>query len=163
MGLGNPNWVPGVSPNPSGKPKEKLWSDAIRMAALEPDDENFNKPKIFRAARKLISMALDGNILAAQEMGNRLQGKPSQEIIQTNINENGIGVLDAFELVGIVGKIFAARGISLPSNLARIGKEETRIISPVCETKVISYEGENVSGKAVSSGEPVGEIDSGGS
>lgn len=53
--------------------KGKMWSDAVRKAlvqgkALEP------------IAKKLISMALSGDIQAIKEIGDRLDGKAVQAI-----------------------------------------------------------------------------------
>ena len=62
-----------------GHKADKLWSDAIRIAALEAAGKG--KPKKLRAAAtKLVSMAVEGDLAAMKEMGDRLEGKPTQAV-----------------------------------------------------------------------------------
>ncbi len=73
-----------------GRPKgaenrNREWRDAIRKAAHElraADDSD--KPKKVRAirllARKLVTKALEGDVAAIREVGDRLDGKATQSV-----------------------------------------------------------------------------------
>jgi hypothetical protein len=71
----------GVSGNPGGKPSHsaKLWRDALRVAVEEIDIKT-KKTKLLRIAEKIADLAIAGDIQAAKEIGDRLDGKPRQEI-----------------------------------------------------------------------------------
>ena len=62
-----------------GKGQDKVWSEAIRLAAFEQAEKGGPK-KIRRAAEKLVELALDGDMGALKEMGDRLEGKPAQAV-----------------------------------------------------------------------------------
>ena len=66
--------------NPGGgKGQDKLWSDAIRIAALESAKKGGPK-KLRQAACKLVELAVGGDLAALKEMGDRLDGKPTQAV-----------------------------------------------------------------------------------
>jgi len=70
----------GKSGNPGGRPKEKVWADAIRVAvnrAAEGDKEG--RKNLALLADKLVASALAGEGWAMQQIGDRLDGKPAQE------------------------------------------------------------------------------------
>ncbi len=70
-------------PNPPGAKSDKEWRDAIRKAVheLREDADNPKKTKaIGQLARKLVSKALTGDVAALKEIGDRLDGKPSQAV-----------------------------------------------------------------------------------
>ena len=65
--------------------KDKSWRHAIRAAVNElraADDSD--KPKKVRAlrllAQRLVTRALDGDVSALKELGDRLDGKPTQQV-----------------------------------------------------------------------------------
>ncbi len=66
--------------------KDKEWRDAIRKAVHElrdaPDgDEKAQKVKaVTLLARKLVTKGLDGDVTALKEIGDRLDGKPTQAV-----------------------------------------------------------------------------------
>ena len=66
-----------------GPKSDKLWSQAIRMAAMrEMEDPNTPGQKIKRLniiADNLVRMAAEGDIQAMKEVGERLDGKAKQE------------------------------------------------------------------------------------
>ena len=63
----------------SGFKTDKVWTDNIRIAAFKADKRGGPKA-IRRAAEKLVSMAIAGDIQAMKEMGNRLEGMPAQAL-----------------------------------------------------------------------------------
>lgn len=67
---------------PQGAKPDKLWTDAIRIAALEAF-EGGDVKKLRKAAEKLVELALNGDIAALKEMGDRLEGKPTQRVEAT--------------------------------------------------------------------------------
>jgi hypothetical protein len=79
---GNPLWKPGVSGNKSGKSKTKLLTDALRMELVQ------NPGQARNIARKILALAEEGDLTAANIVFDRLEGKPTQaiEIDQTITN-----------------------------------------------------------------------------
>jgi hypothetical protein len=59
----------------SGRKLDSQWSDAIRKAINDVED---GQKKIVKLAEKLVSQALEGDITAMKEIGDRLEGKPQQ-------------------------------------------------------------------------------------
>jgi hypothetical protein len=68
----------GVSGNPSGRPKDRIWTDAIRMAVKEQTPDG--RLKLRAIAETLVENAINGDIQAAREIGDRLDGKAIQQI-----------------------------------------------------------------------------------
>lgn len=71
----------GRSGNPSGRPKEQAWRDALRIAVKEAMQDGTSKLR--RLAEKTVELALEGDIQAIKEIGDRLDGKPVQAV-ETN-------------------------------------------------------------------------------
>lgn len=69
-----------------GPKSDKEWADAVRKAVhdLRDGDEGDGVVKKVRAlnllARNLVTAALDGDMTAMKEIGDRLDGKPKQAI-----------------------------------------------------------------------------------
>lgn len=64
-----------------GKGQDKLWSDAVRRAVNEiQGGKRSGEKKLVLLARKLVEQALEGDIAALKEIGDRLDGKPSQVV-----------------------------------------------------------------------------------
>jgi hypothetical protein len=61
----------------SGTFKDKPWTDAIRRAAYAEGKDG--QRKLFEIAEVCVQAAIDGDLAAIQEIGNRLDGKPAQE------------------------------------------------------------------------------------
>lgn len=55
--------------------KNKPWEEALRRALLQQDGK-----KLRDLAEKLIDRALDGDVTALKEIGDRIDGKPAQSV-----------------------------------------------------------------------------------
>ena len=65
--------------NPKGAKSDKLWREAISLA-LHEEDGVTQKKKLRRIAEKLVTLAMDGDMQAIKEIGDRMDGKPVQGI-----------------------------------------------------------------------------------
>ena len=64
----------------AGRKGEKIWADAVRRAVSRRMEGEEGKPqKIERLADKLVDMALEGDTQALKEVGDRLDGRPTQQ------------------------------------------------------------------------------------
>lgn len=63
---------------PKGAWSDKAWRDAIRVAVNEPHEKG--KKKLRALADKLVAEALAGDVSAMREIGDRLDGKATQQI-----------------------------------------------------------------------------------
>ena len=63
-----------------GPKSDKIWADAVRRAVMRRIENEEGKPqKIERLADKVVELALDGDMSAVKEIGDRLDGKPKQQ------------------------------------------------------------------------------------
>ena len=65
--------------------KDKSWRDAVRAAVNElrvaEGDDKAKKVRALRLlARRLVTKALDGDVSALKEVGDRLDGKATQQV-----------------------------------------------------------------------------------
>jgi hypothetical protein len=67
----------GVSGNPGGRPAEKAFADAVRIAVNREGPDG--RKKLMMLAEKLVDAALAGEGWAFQQIGDRLDGKPAQD------------------------------------------------------------------------------------
>lgn len=67
--------------NPGGRPKEKVFADAVRLAVSRVGKDGLKK--LHRIAEKLVECALNGESWAIQHVADRLDGKPAQESMVT--------------------------------------------------------------------------------
>ena len=77
---GNPNWKPGISGNPNGRPpNEDSLNNLLReeIEKADPNQELKNKEII---AAALVRMAKEGNRQAIEYIFNRLDGTPKQNL-----------------------------------------------------------------------------------
>ena len=68
---------PGNKANPGGRPKEKAFADAVRVAVNRQAEDG--RKKLMLLADRLIDFALAGEGWAMQQIADRLDGKPAQE------------------------------------------------------------------------------------
>jgi len=83
-------FTPGQSPNPGGRAKSALLSEAYRrkLADLVPNDP---KGRTFSEliADAMVNEAIKGKVHAASEINDRTEGKPRQEV---EVNTPGIAI-----------------------------------------------------------------------
>ena len=93
--------VGGARPG-SGRPKggsdDKPFRDAIAIAVREYKevDKDGKKTKVRKLrllAEQLIDKGLDGDVTALKEIGDRIDGKPSQQQIHTGPNDGPMQVV----------------------------------------------------------------------
>lgn len=74
------------------------WSDAVRRALFAEDGK-----KLREIAEKLCNLALEGNMEAIKEIGNRCEGRTKQQIILTD--PDGVTVVkpDVMEVARSIG------------------------------------------------------------
>jgi hypothetical protein len=80
----------GVSGNPGGRSREKIFTDALRLELnrVDPTDKDKRK-KIHRLAEKLVECAIeDKQGWAFQQIVDRLEGKPAQAIEHSSTVDN---------------------------------------------------------------------------
>jgi hypothetical protein len=65
---------------PSGPYADKLWREALRRAVLKRVE---NDQKLDKVAEAVVAKAMNGDIAAAKEIGDRLDGKASQAIVHS--------------------------------------------------------------------------------
>lgn len=64
-----------------GAKADKNWTEALRLAVnREETDEGKKRRRLSLIADKLCKLAMDGDIAAIREIGDRLDGKPAQAI-----------------------------------------------------------------------------------
>jgi len=62
--------------------KGKMWADALKKALLQYESDGVErKQALFAIATKVVWKALEGDIVAIKEIGDRLDGKPAQTIM----------------------------------------------------------------------------------
>lgn len=60
----------------TNKGQDKPWREALMLAVKEADKDG---KKLRKLANKLVERAMDGDVTALKEIGDRLDGKPRQE------------------------------------------------------------------------------------
>jgi hypothetical protein len=91
-------WVKGQTGNAGGRPKEKPFADALRMALAE-EDPTTKKRRLRVIADKLVESACQGEPWAIREVMDRIDGKPTQAIEATLNDEREPRDLSDEELV----------------------------------------------------------------
>ena len=80
-----------------GPKSDKLWADAVRVAVNDHVDGDPKKPKALRQlAANLVKLALDGDMQAIKEIGDRIDGRPQAT---ADINHKGsltLNLIDQF-------------------------------------------------------------------
>ena len=64
-----------------GPKSDKEWRDALRLALHEEYEDDGKKSKALRlVARAVVRKAIEGDMAAAKEIGDRLDGRPAQAL-----------------------------------------------------------------------------------
>ena len=92
----------GISGNPGGKSKYKIYSDALRVEVNRIDPNNPDRRKVNALAEKLVSCALAGEGWAFKEIGDRLEGKAVQPVEHSGTDDRDIKELTDAELTAII-------------------------------------------------------------
>lgn len=79
---------------PSGRKGDKMWRDAINTALRQDPD------KLKRLANKLLAECEAGNMQALKELGDRLDGKPTQQVDVGNVDGETFNTSMTVEFVG---------------------------------------------------------------
>ena len=68
--------------NPKGAKSDKVWREALMLAVNEEAEAAPGKggSKLRKLATKVVDEAIDGNMVAAKEIGDRLDGKAAQSM-----------------------------------------------------------------------------------
>lgn len=74
-----------------GGRKDKLWRDALMVAVKRADGDD-PRPFLARIADKCVQAALDGDMQAVKEIGDRLDGKAIQATALTDSEGNDVPV-----------------------------------------------------------------------
>ena len=92
--------------NPGGgKGQEKIWRGAVARAVMRLDGD---ARALERLADKLIAKGKSGDVAALREIGDRLDGRPAQDLtIKADATEEFLAALRA---------ISAVRALRAPSN-----------------------------------------------
>lgn len=88
----------GTLGNKNSSRENRLWADTIRRIAVQSEGERIRK-----IAEKLYAMAEDGDIQSIKEIGDRLDGKPSQSVALAGDPDNPTPIPQRIELVDLVG------------------------------------------------------------
>lgn len=84
----------GQSGNPSGRPKEKPWRDALNIALKDGDGA-----KLRKIAEVTVTLAEAGEQWAVKEIADRLDGKAVQQQILTGDEDGGPVRFERIEIV----------------------------------------------------------------
>ena len=85
-------FVKGQSGNPLGRASEKLFTDAIRKAALTVDKAT-KRRKLELIAEKLVEKAIEGDNWCIGHVGDRLDGKPKERQEHAGLMDHAIRII----------------------------------------------------------------------
>ena len=80
---------PGKSGNPKGHAPGKIWIAALNRSIAQDDGK-----RLRAAAEKLLDLAVEGDVSALKELGDRLDGKPAQSVTLAGDPENPLHVVE---------------------------------------------------------------------
>lgn len=72
---------PGVSGNPNGRKKERIWRNALDRAVKRAIDGKVDYLAIDALADSIVAQGLAGDVQALKEIGDRIDGKVPQALI----------------------------------------------------------------------------------
>lgn len=81
--------------NTNSSSDNRLWANTIRRAIAQGDPERLRK-----IAEKLLDLAAEGDLQAMKELGDRVDGKPSQTVAVGGTNGDAIQHAVSVSFVG---------------------------------------------------------------
>lgn len=96
------SWPKGISGNPSGRPKDKPITEALRRKLLENDAKALNT-----LINVWVAKAQSGDIQAIKEITDRIEGKPLQQI-ETTVTRTDISTLSDAEFADLIAAVRSA-------------------------------------------------------
>ena len=100
-------WQKGQSGNPLGA-QPKPWRDALR-SALNVVDPTTKKKKLLMLADTLVDLAVAGDVSAIREIGERIDGRPIQQIETTASPTDDLTLEEKRVVAAAVAAIVAER------------------------------------------------------
>lgn len=82
-------WEKGKSANPGGRRRDKKFLEALERAIVQDDGK-----RLRQAAEKLLDLAAGGEGWAIQQLADRLDGKPTQQV-DMSISQAAIDLSDS--------------------------------------------------------------------
>lgn len=86
----------------SGPKQEKPWREMLMLAVNEADGD---KKKLRKIAEALVEQAMDGDVSAIKEIGDRIDGKPKQQIEHSGDAENPVAVAMSMARESLIAKL----------------------------------------------------------
>lgn len=117
-------WAPGESGNLDGAKRSGKWREMLERAITQDDGK-----RLRAAAEALLDAAASGDLPAIKELADRLDGKPSQQIVATDDEGRSLAVALIQYSPQVVGSnkegvlqslpgAESTQGSSIPSGLA---------------------------------------------
>jgi hypothetical protein len=103
---------------PAGAKSDKLWRDAI-MRAVRRVEAGQSAQYLERVADQVVAKALAGDMIAAKEIGDRLDGKPHQTAEVTHFRARAEQLSDD-ELAGYIGQDGGDGAVEAPENPSQL-------------------------------------------
>lgn len=97
---------------PAGAKSDKLWRDAL-MRAVRRVEAGQPSQFLERIADQVVKQALDGDMTATREIGDRLDGKPHQTAEITHLRQRAEELTDD-ELAGFVASDSSEGTVAAP-------------------------------------------------
>lgn len=89
-------------PNPQGPKSDKLIRNALMLAVNreDKDDQGKKVKKLALIANKLVELAIEGDVQAIKEIGDRIDGKPTLAIASDPDNPFEVAFIGMKESLG---------------------------------------------------------------
>lgn len=100
----------------AGRKSDKRWRDALILASMRTDAEG--RTMLAKIAQKCVEAAVEGDMQAIKEIGDRIDGKAPQSLDVTTTHERAASELTDAELTAII----AGRGGSEGTAEEKAGK-----------------------------------------
>jgi hypothetical protein len=92
----------------AGRKSDKRWRDALILATTRTDAEG--RTMLAKIAQKCVEAAVEGDMQAIKEIGDRIDGKAPQSLDVTTTHERAVSELTDAELAAIVSSRGSSNG-----------------------------------------------------